>query len=88
MIACLSWLTVSLDSYFIVRGNLYLEVLTVFEHCYLQGFFTHVADALSMASKTTYKNNPLTGRDILRHVLVFDKFAATLKILKQWRLSF
>ena len=61
--------------------------LTMFEHCYLQGFFT-IADALSMASKATYKRNSLTGSDILRHVLVLDKFAATLKILKQWRLSF
>lgn len=60
----------------------------MFEHCYLQGFFSHVADALSMASKATYKKKSLTGRDILRHVLVFDEFAATLKILKQWRLSF
>lgn len=59
----------------------------MFEHCYLQGFFT-IADALSMASKATYKRKSLTGRDILRHVLVLDKFAATLKILKQWRLSF
>lgn len=60
----------------------------MFEHCYLQGSFTHVADALSMASKATYKRKSLTGRDILRYVLVLDKFAATLKILKQWRLSF